>query len=273
MTTSSEPLYTVALFDYGMTPVSSKINVERTAEGYAIYAWNDFEEQPPQKISSLSINSTWKDVAQSLLSLEEGRIDGDAIEHVKVSGIGGLRAECLKYAWAEESSSKHSFDCHELLEWLLSLEEDTIDYLESNFDISSEAEIFKVLLDLQDVLFTKEVTNLFDVLIEENLHGEKLFIEKLDGLASSELVSQMKKRKVQEQGILDRFNDQIEPLLAKFSDSRGRAAFSPPSERAVVSRFLHAYILEHEAMPVGQHVVEVTWMNKKVGPGKVDFGD
>lgn len=272
MTTSSEPLYTVALYDYGMTPVSSEINVERTAEGYAIFAWNDFEEQPPQKISSLSINSTWKDVVQSLLSLEEGRIDGEAIEHVKVSGIGGLRAECLKYAWAEESSSKQPFNCHELLEWLLSLEEDTIDYLESNFDISSEAETFKVLLDLQDVLFTKEATNLFDVLIEENLHGEKLFFEKLNGLASSELGSKLEKRKAQEQGILDKFNDQIEPFLAKFSDSRGRA-YSPPSERAVVSRFLHAYILEHEAMPVGEHVVEATWMNKKVGPGKVDFGD
>ena len=155
------PPYTVALYDYGMTPVSTTVSVAASSTGFDIDIWSDYEEflVPATIFSSHSKDFTWKDFANILMTLTEGFIDDDAIDHVDVSGVDGLRAECFKYAWASGSGSTYK----ELLDWTLTLEEDTIDYLENNYDLSTNGKDFPLFVELLEFINIGEKTNFFAI--------------------------------------------------------------------------------------------------------------
>ena len=104
------PLYTVSLPDFGLSPISSTVSATKSSSEVNIHIWAEEFIDPPKNIGSFPNSFTWKEFAKILMNLDEGFIGEDAIDKVVVTGIAGLRAECLKYAWATENNGSYPFD-------------------------------------------------------------------------------------------------------------------------------------------------------------------
>jgi hypothetical protein len=277
------PPYTVALYDYGMTPVSTTVSVTASPTGFDIHIWADVDEflDPAKLISSHSKDFTWKDFAHILMNLEEGFIGDDAIDHVDVSGIDGLRAECLKYAWATEDDGSYPIDYKGFLDWTLTLEEDTIDYLENNYDLSTNGKDFPLFGELLEFINIEEKSNLFAIFESHGLDGRRNsireLIEALKIQAEKEYLEiqrKLEEKRKQRQLALRPFEDQIRLIAAKYSDFRNHAGgIVAPSDRDIVSRWIEDYVLENGRMPRGRHRVQKRFYNNYRGPGEIDFDE
>ena len=227
------PKYSVALYDYGMTPASSEITAEPTSSGYDVYVWFEDYIDPPRKIISHTKDFTWKDFAHTLMNLEEGFIGDDAIDQVVVSGIDGLRAECLKYAWASECDGVYPIDYKELLNWVLTLEEQTIDYLESNYDLSTEGKDLAIVIELKEYVLNGEIKDFLMLLQAHKLDDDINAIQKMIDIGKIESNAKVIKKKEENQARLEPFAKEIEKIVTRISDNRSRSPYSPPSNRKV----------------------------------------
>ena len=268
------PLYSVALYDYGNTPVSTTVSVAASSTGFDIHIWADEFIDPAKIISSHSKEFDWKDFAHALMALEEGFIGDDAIDQVKVLGIGGLRAECLKYAWASEDCGNHGY-YRELLDWLLLLEEDTIDFLENNYDLSITGKDLDIFIELKDYILDRNISDFLLFLKENQLIGDMTSIQKIIDVCSIENKNKAVREKERRILALEPYVDKIRLLAEKYSNYQTRSAYAPPSDRRILSEWLEYYVIEHGEMPTGVHNVEkVTYGGRRLaGPGKINFDD
>jgi hypothetical protein len=114
-------LYSISLDDFGVTPISSGVFMRESLEGYDVFVHADEYIDPPMKVGNLSNEINWKNFAEILKELKEGYASAASIDRMHVTGVNGLRADCLKYAWAYQDDSEEAYK--EILDFLLSLEE------------------------------------------------------------------------------------------------------------------------------------------------------
>ena len=112
-------LYSISLYDFGVTPISSSVFMRESSEGYDVFVHADEYIDPPMKIGSISNEIYWKNFAEILKNLKEGYAFASSINSMHVTGISGMRAECLKYAWAYQDDSEDGYK--EILDFLLSV--------------------------------------------------------------------------------------------------------------------------------------------------------
>ena len=277
--TKKSTLFSVALYDYGITPVSTTVSATASSTGFDINVWSDDEEllAPATIFSSPSKDFTWKDFANILTKLTEGFIDDDAIDHVDVSGVDGLRAECFKYAWASGSGGAYK----ELLDWILTLEEDTIDYLESNYDLSVNGEDLSDFIELSGLIADPEEHDFLSLLSKHNITGSSPSVKKLIDAMSREQELKTAREKEERLLALAPFSEEIHRIANKYRcdhissafsiNERGRSAFGSPSDKVILVAWLEDYVLENKVMPTGKHEVIITRHNRTSGPGAVDF--
>lgn len=271
---SSNLLYSVSLSDYGVCPITTTVSSTKSSSGISIDIWAKDYIDPPKNLGSFPNSFTWKNFAQTLMNLDEGFIDEDAIDKVVVKGIAGLRAECLKYAWATEKSGSYPFDYIDLLNWTLSLEENTIDYLDENFDFSIQSNDFSMLLELKEHIFDEEARVLAEAILENSRNNGVESIYKVIDAAKIESQSKRNRAKKEKSLILKKFEADIANITNKYSDVvGGNIAYRPPSDRLILTRWLEKYVIDHGDMPVGEHKIEITWWGSQRGPGIVNFGN
>ena len=270
---NSTPLYTLSLPDFGLLPISSTVSATKSSSGVNIHIWAEEFIDPPKNIGSFPESFTWKEFAKILVNLDEGFIGEDAIDKVVVTGIAGLRAECLKYAWATENNGSYPFDYTDLLNWTLSLEEDTIDYLDANFDFSIEGNDINILLELKEYIFDDDARALAEDILEKSKNGGFASINRIIEAAKVESENKRINAKAEESLILKRFAADIDKFSNKYSDVvGGNIAFRPPSDRLILTRWLKKYVIDHGEMPTGQHSIEMRWFGEsRRGPGIIDF--
>lgn len=269
---NSTSLYTVSLLDFGLSPISSTVSATKSSSEVNIHIWAGEVIDSPKNIGSFPNSFTWKEFAKILLNLDEGFIGEDAIDKVVVTGIAGLRAECLKYAWATENNGSYPFDYTDLLNWILSLEENTIDYLDENFDFSTQSNDIFMLLELKEHVFDEEARALAEYILEKSQNNGVDSIYKVIEAVKIESESKRIKAKNGESLILKKFAADIANITNKYRDVvSGNIAYRPPSDRLILTRWLEKYVIDHGAMPIGEHTVEITWWGSRRGPGIVNF--
>jgi hypothetical protein len=271
---NSTPLFTLSLPDFGLSPISSTVSATKSSSGVNIHIWAEEFIDPPKNIGSFPESFTWKEFAKILANLNEGFIGEDAIDKVVVTGIAGLRAECLKYAWASENNGSYPFDYTDLLNWTLSLEENTIDYLDAHFDFSIEGNDISILLELKEYIFDDEARALAEDILEKSKNGGFASIVKMIEAAKVESENKRINEKEEESLIVEKFAAKIEEVSNKYSDVvGGNIAYRPPSDRLILTRWLKKHVIDHGEMPTGRHCVEVTWWGRQRGPGVINFDE
>lgn len=267
-------LYTVSLPDFGLSPISSTVSATKSSSEVNIHIWAEEFIDPPKNIGSFPNFFTWKEFAKILMNLDEGFIGEDAIDKVVVTGVAGLRAECLKYAWATENNGTYPFDYTDFLNWTLSLEENTIDYLDANFDFSIEGNDISMLLELKEYIFDEEARTLAEDILEKIRNNGFASVNKVIEAAKVESEIKRINAKTEKSLILKKFAADIANITNKYSDvSGGNIAYRSPSDRLILTRWLEKYVIDHGAMPIGEHIVEITWWGSRRGPGIVNFGN
>lgn len=269
---NNDLLYSVSLSDYGLFPISSTVSATNSSSGVRVDIWTEEFIDPSKNIGSFPASFTWKEFVQILMHLDEGFITEDAIDKVVVTGIAGLRAECFKYAWARENNGTYPFDYMDLLNWTLSLAENTIDYLDENFDFSIQSKDICMLLELKEHVFDDEARALAEDILEKSRNNGVDSVYKVIEAAKIESESKKNKAKKGESLKLKNFAADIASITNKYSDVvGGNIAYKPPSDRLILKRWLEKYVIDHGAMPIGEHVVEITWWGSRRGPGIVNF--
>lgn len=260
-------LYSISLYDFGVTPISSGVFMRESLEGYDVFIHADEYIDPPMKIGSLSNEIYWKNFAETLKNLKEGHAFASSINNMHVTGISGLRAECLKYAWAYQDDSEDGYK--EILDFLLSVEEKTIDYLEDNFDIVWGGKDFFSFIEIKDHILEDSIREFLFSLSEAKYALDAASISRLLNVGSIENEEKLKLKNKNNEKLLAIYSEEIENISSKFDDFRARSAFAPPSDKTLVRNYLKKYLLENEKMPVGQHRVEIHHLGKVYGPGVI----
>jgi hypothetical protein len=207
--------------------------VHTSSTGCDIYICADGIIDPPEKLSSHSRDFSWRDFAIALITLKEGSIDDEAIDQVKVSGLDGLRAECLKYAWASEDCENHG-SYHELLNCILSLEEETIDYLENNYDLTIAGKDLEIFMELKNYIFDSSINDFLLLLKENQMLGDMDSTQKMINAGSIENASKAARGRERRLLAIEPYADKIRLLSEKYSNHRARNTYAPPSDRQIV---------------------------------------
>jgi aspartate 1-decarboxylase len=263
-------LCSILLDDFGATPISSSVFMRESLTGYDVFVTAEQYIDPPIKVGSFSNGINWKNFAEILKTLEEGYACGASIDYMHVTGISGLRAECLKYAWAYQDDSED--DYKELLDFLLSLEEKTIDYLEENFDLVKGGKDFFSFIEFKKYILKDNIRDFLFVVNDMKYELEAASISKLLDVGSIENEEKLKLKDNNDEKRLSIYSVEIEKISSKYNAFKARNAFAPPSDQTLVRNYLKKYVLENGKMPIGQHRVEIYHLGKVYGPGVIDFG-
>ena len=262
-------LYSISLDDFSETPISSGVFMRESLEGYDVFVHADEYIDPPMKVGNLSNESNWKNFAEILKDLKEGYASAASIDCMHVTGINGLRAECLKYAWAYQDDSEEAYK--EILDFLLSLEEKTIDFLEENFDIVMNGKDFFSFIVLKNYIFENSIRD-FLVAVNDIKYGlDAASISRLLDVGSIEKDEKKILRTQNDEKRLALYSVEIENISSKYNPNKARSAFSPPSDQTLVRNYLKKYVLENGKMPTGEHRVEIYHLGEVYGPGVITF--
>lgn len=188
---------------------------------------------------------------------------------MQVTGVNGLRAECLKYAWAYQDDSEEAFK--EILDFLLSLQEKTIDYLEENFDIVRGGKDIFSFIVLKNYILDYNIKDFLVAVNDMKCGLDAALISRLAGVASIENEERIKLKNRNDEERLAIYSVKIENISSKYSPNRARSAFAPPSDQTLVRNYLKKYVLENGKMPTGEHIVEIYHLGKVYGPGVITF--
>lgn len=262
-------LYSISLNDFGVTPISSGVFMRKSLEGYDVFVHADEYIDPPMKVGNLSKEINWKSFAEILKELKEGYASAASIDRMHVTGVNGLRADCLKYAWAYQDDSEEAYK--EILDFLLSLEEKTIDYLEENFDIVRGGEDFSSFIVLKNYILEDNIRDFLAAVNDMKYGLDAASISRLAGVGSIENEERIKLKNRNDKERLAIYSVEIENISNKYNPNKARSAFAPPSDQTLVRNYLKKYVLENGKMPTGEHIVEIYHLGKVYGPGVITF--
>jgi hypothetical protein len=263
-------LYSISLDDFGVTPISSGVFMRESLEGYDGFVHANEYIDPPIKVGSFSNEINWKNFAEILKDLKEGYASAASIDCMHVTGVNGLRADCLKYAWAYQDDSEEAYK--EILDFLLSLEEKTIDYLEENFDIARGGKDFLSFIELKNYILEDNIRDFLFAVNDIKYALDAASILRLLDVGSIENEEKLKLKIKNDEKGLAIYSVEIENISSKYNAYKARSAFSPPSDQTLVRNYLKKYVLENGKMPVGEHRVEIYHLGKVYGPGVTNFG-
>jgi len=263
-------LYSISLDDFGVSPISSGVFIRESLEGYDVFVHADEYVDPPMKVGGFSNEISWKNFAETLKELKEGYASAASIDLMHVTGVNGLRADCLKYAWAYQDDGEEAYK--EILDFLLSLEEKTIDYLEENFNIVRGGKDFFSFIVLKNYILEDNIRD-FLVAVNDMKYGmDAASISRLAGVGSIENEEKIKLKSRNDEELLNIYSVKIENISSKYNTYKASSAFAPPSDQTLVRNYLKKYVLENGKMPTGEHRVEIYHLGKVYGPGVINFG-
>ena len=262
-------LYSISLDEFGVTPISSGVFMRESLEGYDVFVHADEYIDPPMKVGSFANEINWKNFAETLKDLKEGYASAASIDCMRVAGVNGLRAECLKYAWAYQDDSEDGYKG--ILDFLLSLEEKTIDYLEENFDIARGGKDYFSFIELKNYIFEDNIRD-FLIAVNDLKYGlDAASISRLVGVGTIENEEKIKLKSKTDEELLNIYSVRIENISSKYNTYKARSAFAPPSDQTLVRNYLKKYVLENGTMPTGEHRVETYHLGEVYGPGVINI--
>jgi hypothetical protein len=262
---------------YGVLSDSSWIEARQSDNGFTVTLWVEEIFPDPKDIGNVHERYNWKLFCNYLMKLCDSALEvqpqeRDAWQSIAVKGEAGLAADCLRIAWANAN------DQDSVLNWLLSLDEESFRFIDTNFKIIQVPGDYDLLDEVLDLLqSTGHDTNIFKVLESVGLVQSRDSIRELvDVLADRKSEQQEQKGRIRKRAI-ESFNRKIEEISNRFSDESRRIGAgisgSKPSIRSIVRRWLEDYVVEHGFMPDGAHEVSVPFLGGRISAGTIDFSD
>ena len=253
----------LALYNYGVTPVSSWVEARAEEQGFSVFLGADIDEEYSQgiEISSTIQEYSWRLFAEYIMGMDEGLIGSGAKDRIVVEIISndeqGIQSEILKLAWA-------SADSNYLAEWLINQDDLSIELIELFFGNTLDEGNLNLLQDIADL-----ADDTFAALYKKHLPANKLYEE----LEKHELLRlEILERERME--IIDKYSTDIEKIASHFDDTertRG-GGITAPTKRKQIRRWLHNYVVDHNKLPSGRIMVEFPFFGGTKSLGEIDFG-
>lgn len=262
---------------YGVLSDSSWIEANESDTGFTVTLWVEEVFPDPKIIGRVKEPYHWKVFCNFLMKLCNSALEvqpqeRDAWQSIDVAGETGLSADCLRIAWANAN------DQDNVLNWLLSMDEESFSFIDSNFSIIEAPADYDLLDEVLDLMqSTGSDTNIVKKLEALGLAKSRDSMEELiDVLEGRQSEKQEQKGRIR-RGAIEPFSSRIDEISNQFSDESRRLGAgmsgSKPSIRSIVRRWLEDYVVEHGFMPDGAHEVSVPFLGGRISAGTIDFSE
>lgn len=261
----------LSLGEYGVNPSSTWLEARLLSKGFSVLLWDEIYATRPRRVGVTSKRYSWKTFAELLMKLKEGFVDSDAHEHIKVQSESGLRADCLRIAWAYNGG-----DDAWVLPLLLAQSESSIDFLESQFNLFPDGRLSRIAREIFEALDGYDGgKDVIDLLNDYGFKHEKSSVNKLVELLEIKASEKEEKEQKKRLDSINSFKTEIDEIVKNFSDEKQRVGAgiggSKPSERQRVRRWLEEYVVKNGSVPEGKHDVSVPFLGGRLNVGIIDF--
>lgn len=255
------------LTDYGLIPYSSSLEIKKLSHGFSVLMTCEELMSRATRIARTKKEYSWRNCAELLLNAAQQFADENAWKQIQVEGEKGLRASILSLASCQEKY---------LLPYLLQQSEESIDFLEKQFNDLKSKDDYDVLCEFSENAHNQngecDIITLFEFY---GLKPEKNAFEKLIELLEEEYEAIAKLNEAGKILRLLPFKVRIENFVQQFDDTKRRigAGMSggKPSQRQIVEKYLKQYVLENGTFPKGKREVRIPFLGGEISAGSIDF--
>jgi len=266
-----KPLCRLSL-SYGTLSDSSWIEARSSEFGFTVIHWAEEIIPEPLVIGNIKDQYDWRLFCNYLMNMSDGFIVNDAWQSIDVIGESGLRADCLRIAWS------YSYAQDDVLDWLLSIDEDSFNFIDSNFKVINKPDDYELLDRIAELMpFNGSNNNIVYLLESNGLEKSRDSIESLiEHFEYEKSIKEEQKNRVRRQAI-EPFSNNIDEISNLFSDAGRRIGCGmsggKPSIRVIVRGWLENYVVEHGYMPEGEHKVYIPFLGGCAEAGCIDFSN